>query len=58
MVGENSGSNMYEVRHWLFSSTNEVDEQVHCSSNRVVTRRTPSSLTLGIVGVFLYLFFD
>ena len=53
MVGENSGSNMYEVRHPIFSTSNEVDGQSRTgSSNRVVTRRTPSSLSKGWKGFF------
>ena len=53
MVGVNSGSNMYEVRHPFFSTTNEVDGQSRTGSSiRVVTRRASSSLSKGLKGLF------
>ncbi len=55
MVGVNSGNNMYEVRHPIFSTTNEVDGQSRTGpSIRVVTRRASSSLSKGLKGLFSY----
>jgi hypothetical protein len=54
MVGVNSGSNMYEVRRPIFSTTNEVDGQSRTGSSiRVVTRRASSSLSKGLKGLFV-----
>ena len=53
MVGVNSGSNIDEVRHLIFSTTNEVDGWFRTGSSiRVVTRRAPSSLSKGLKGLF------